>query len=546
MGNTKTNLGLPKMIASLKPQLSILSVVFFAALYFVINLFVLVGDWFVFQLNAFLVIPLSILTSGTALLLWRQMKTGNQSRIIWGGLLAGWGCWALAEFLWAVYSLQGLDPYPSPADLFFAVGYIPLLIGLSSRTRNLPITPNKLQYFILGSVFIIIGTAAYIYVLSPILQSYNDELFLESVLGLFYPLADLLLLLICIRIFLAFGSGMYGMAWRLILIGFITVTVSDLVFSYADWNDLYYPESKATIISTVVIDWLYNMSYVFWAAGIYALRGLLDKHEIRTISTQPPVIPNTYALVFTDKDGMASRVSQNCHQLFPTSNYLPTTLETLLGISRHEVNRIQTQIQTIKKIEAEKVFTKETSGKPREIWISGLAMTSASNHHDGAIILLRMFSDNWDADIELSDFNKSVISNILSSVKNDEAKEVNHFFSSYYISIILSLYNLTLQEGGAPMAQSLLDKLHLVATTHGWEINFNLQLNRDSKPSTHSDLPIYAWKILLTTAKNFTSQLTDDDKVENCMQDVHAQFNEVVSKTLVRLESRLGRLDLRI
>ena len=96
------------------------------------------------------------------------------------------------------------------------------------------------------------------------------------------------------------------------------------------------------------------------------------------------------------------------------------------------------------------------------------------------------------------------------------------------------------------MAQSLLDKLHLVATTHGWEINFNLQLNRDNKPSTHSDLPIYAWKILLTTAKNFTSQLTDDDKVENCMQDVHAQFNEVVSKTLVRLESRLGRLDLRI
>jgi hypothetical protein len=79
----------------------------------------------------------------------------------------------------------------------------------------------------------IAGFATFTYIFIPILQSYNPERFLESILGFFYPLADLFLLLLVLRILFTFGPGNYGMAWRLILIGFITVTISDSFFSYA-------------------------------------------------------------------------------------------------------------------------------------------------------------------------------------------------------------------------------------------------------------------------------------------------------------------------
>ena len=54
-----------------------------------------------------------------------------------------------------------------------------------------------------------------------------------------------------------YGPGAYGLAWRLILMGFVTVTIADLFFSYADWNGLYYPDSQANLLSTVAVDMLY-------------------------------------------------------------------------------------------------------------------------------------------------------------------------------------------------------------------------------------------------------------------------------------------------
>lgn len=531
---------LPKIFSNRQLQTVTVITGMLVLFYFLINLLVIGGDTFVYQLNAFLVSPLSILTSGMALLLWRQMKAGAQSQYIWGGLLLGWICWMVAELLWAFYSLKGQDPYPSLADLFFLLGYIPLSIGFLSRIRNLPKRPDKFQYGVMGSLSVIAGFAAFTYVLVPILQSFDPERILESVLSLFYPLADLFLLLVVLRIFFTFGSGNYGMAWRLILIGFITVTISDLFFSYADWNGLYYPDSKATMLSTIGVDWLYNLSYLLWAFGMYVLRVLLGEHEIRRINFQPPLVPNTYVLIFTDKDGRVSGVSPNYYRLFPAKDILRKTVTELLGISKQAEDRIQTQFRTNKKLHEENLWITGTSGIAYDARISGLAIMPSPTQYDGALILLRLYAEDGEINSELSAYHLSLVANILSRVDHSEKMEIGRFCYDYYLTLILSLYNLVLQEGGTPMSQSFLDELQMVSKANGWGLTFEPQMNWSDNPNAHLELSNPAWRILLETAKKFTAQLTDTERVNACIQEAHTQLNEAVLKTASRLDSLLS------
>jgi hypothetical protein len=468
------------------------------------------------------------------------MKAGAQSQYIWGGLLIGWIFWMVAELLWAFYSFNGQDPYPSLADLFFLLGYVPMSIGFLIRMWKLPRGPDKNQILILGSVSMIAGFATFTYIFIPILQSYDPEFILESVLGLFYPLADLFLLLIVLRIFFTFGSGNYGMAWRLILIGFITVTISDLFFSYADWNGLYYPDSKATSLSTIGVDSLYNLSYLLWAFGMYVLHVLLGEHEIRRINFQPPLVPNTYVLIFTDKDGRVSGVSQNYHRLFPVQDVMRRTLVELLGISKQEEIRIQTQLLRNKKFHEAGLRITGISGMQYQARISGLAVMSSPNFYDGAILLLRLYTEHGEINSVLSEYHMSLVSNILSKVDNSEKMEIGRFCYDYYLTLILSLYNLVLQEGGAPMSQSFLDELQMVSNTNGWGLTFQPQMNWDDNPTAHLELSNPAWRTLLETAKKFTSQLTDTEQVNTCIKEARAQLNEAVLKTAVRLDNTLS------
>ena len=121
-------------------QTTTLVTAFLALIYILINLAVIGGDEFVYSLNNNITIPLAIFTTLFAFSLWSLLNIGRTNRLLWGGLLAGWALWTIAEILWVVYGFIYQDiPYPSPADAFWLVGYIPMGYGLYYRSRELPI-----------------------------------------------------------------------------------------------------------------------------------------------------------------------------------------------------------------------------------------------------------------------------------------------------------------------------------------------------------------------------------------------------------------------
>jgi hypothetical protein len=141
-------------------------------LYVLVNLFVIGGDGFIITLNNLVAPLLAIITTIFAAILFLQIRANVRSRMLWGGLFAGWALWAIAETMWFVFGYLGQEvPYPSIADLFWLIGYIPLGIGLYSRLREMPLKLTSSQKLALwgSSLATIFITLAF--VILPVFQA---------------------------------------------------------------------------------------------------------------------------------------------------------------------------------------------------------------------------------------------------------------------------------------------------------------------------------------------------------------------------------------
>jgi hypothetical protein len=198
--------------------------------YVLVNLFVIGGDGFIITLNNLVAPLLAIITTISAFILLLQIRANVRSRLLWGGLFAGWALWAIAEILWFVFGYLGQEvPYPSIAYLFWLVGYTPLGIGLYSRLREMPLKLTSSQKLALwgSSLATIFITLAF--VILPVFQGYDASNRLGSIISIIYPLADLVLLVSVLRLIFVYRSGDYGFSWNLLITGFVLIRT----FAYA-------------------------------------------------------------------------------------------------------------------------------------------------------------------------------------------------------------------------------------------------------------------------------------------------------------------------
>jgi hypothetical protein len=230
-------MNLPQIFSDRQLKRVTIAVAIVMLVFVTINIFVVGGDLFIYTFNSSLNSPLAIIVAFSAFSVWRLMSAEKHNRFLWSGILIGWALWALAETIWAVYSILGQEvPYPSLADFFWVVGYIPMGIGLITRIRTMPTKPNRSQNLLIWwfSASTILLTIFFIFI--PIIQSFDPQRLIESILNLVYPLADLFLVIIVWRLFFTYEEGDYGFSWRLLTLGFIFMTVSDFIFTYTTWQ----------------------------------------------------------------------------------------------------------------------------------------------------------------------------------------------------------------------------------------------------------------------------------------------------------------------
>lgn len=529
-------MNLPLIVSNKQFKIAALIMGALSAVYILMNAFVIGGDAFIFNLNNYMTVPPVIITVVLSIMLWQQVGSEANSRFLWGNIIAGWICWMIAEILWAIFAALGQEvPYPSWADFFWLVGYLPLGIGLFARVRSLPVKPTPGQQAVIWGISLGSVVFTVIFVLFPIIQNYDPQLLLESFLNLIYPVLDLFLLIIVLYLFFGYEEGAYGFGWRLLLAGFILHQISSLSYSFANSYGLYYPDSQANWISTLAIDVPYNLSYVFWLVGVYMLRILLREHSTFKFNIQPKLVSNAHLLVFTKSDGTIIDVSHNFYSFFALEDVKGKLLNCVLELTEQEDHAMREKIRVGKKLSDQLVRIKNHSGILQDGWICGVAIFTPQGEYSGANYLIRTQVENETLDNKLSESEKSEVRHFLASNISNENNEIRQLLLDYYLAYIKSLFNMAFHEGGATMSQLLLDELQSTAKNYGWQIKFNPQTILDGN-AYPVDVLRSALPVFLETAKRFVTRITGPELVEAQLKELETQIGEAVHKNVAQYE----------
>jgi len=210
--------------------------------------------------------------------LWKPFTTlrdWDSTKLCWSMLLGGIAFSTLGEIAFGVMeALLGLEMGDySIADFFWISGYSMLLVGMlimyQSYRRSGFVQGKKSFYLSLLGIFCIIATAVAVFLIIPI-NSDNEVTGLGKLVLSSYPFIDLLLIptaLVIAYITNLFGGGTVSRPWRLISIGVLLWSISDISYSYMEWIDIY--------SSGNIIDLGWNLSYLLIGAGAFQQHRLL-------------------------------------------------------------------------------------------------------------------------------------------------------------------------------------------------------------------------------------------------------------------------------
>ncbi len=487
---------------------------FFSLVIIVITIFKIGGDDFVYAFNSnissFQALAILILT----IILFARMGEKSQNRLLWLGLMIGWVLWTIAEWWWGIASFfQTEAPFPSVADFFWFVGYIPMYIALDSRNRSIPQESSPVQKLIIWLCSIVaIGLTA-IFIVNPVIQNYEPGTALETILTLVYPLGDLILFIFVLRIAFRYQEGINGQAWRWIAAGYIVTTVADLIFSYATANDMYYPNGQVNFISSIGSDMLYSLSYMIILMGLAVMRKADIETQKKTEETiDLAAVPNTHVVFFTGSDDLINDVSRNFPAVFEAATAIGQPIFRATGLSMEQAANIISLVKSRKDLTEEQSVTVATRQGIKNARLFGQTITTPEGSYTGMILLLRLFLEGKSPDDSVSDYHRSIIRSMIKKAGSSEDHEIKALLTAYYSLVLKGWIDVVETEGGNLMGHSVSSKLQTIANDSNWEISIDPEGNIDT-----GRIPLEVVRKNLQEvfekAREITAEITDAETV---------------------------------
>jgi cytochrome c oxidase assembly factor CtaG len=196
-------------------------------------------------------------------------RASGRNRLAWGLLGASTLSWAVGEVVWSIYEVGLGDavPFPSLADLGFLLA-VPLAIaGLLSfpiaprraNTRARSIVDGAIVAFSLLFV-------CWAFVLGPLYQAASSDPLAAQLIGLAYPIGDILIASVVI-IIAGRASGPERPRYLLLLGGFLAFAVADSAFAYLTASAAYTVKGSVLDSSWVVGFVLIGLAALLPASG---------------------------------------------------------------------------------------------------------------------------------------------------------------------------------------------------------------------------------------------------------------------------------------
>jgi hypothetical protein len=258
----------------------------FTALILLVNLIIYLttSDKVLLYFSDLLPVLCSFVAFSCIYLAFKGFKSYDFVKIAWLLILVGTLLDFLAESTYGImeigFKVDMNETFPSLADIFWCSSYIAYFLGLfmlfnGYRKSGFPIGNIKM-IALLSLLFTILCVTIIYLLLVPIIQDGETKI-TTKVVSLYYPIGDILtvsMAVILLYFISQFGKGLITMPWKMLAIGFFCFSVSDLLYSYLDWKDLYG--------SGNLIDLGWHLGYLLIGiAGLYQ-RELIDSVKERS------------------------------------------------------------------------------------------------------------------------------------------------------------------------------------------------------------------------------------------------------------------------
>jgi len=146
------------------------------------------------------------------------------------------GAFLAGELIWWAYRVQGLDPYPSLADVAFLLGYLPLAAAAAALAAGGRHDRDRSRWLDAGILTAVAGLIVWQVLMEPHVGDPSVS-FLDTAVTLAYPLADLIVLGYLL-VFL-FSRAARDRRSDRFTAGVIAMLTADLVFSYQSLQGTY-------------------------------------------------------------------------------------------------------------------------------------------------------------------------------------------------------------------------------------------------------------------------------------------------------------------
>lgn len=512
----------------------------FTALFLISNIFVLGGDGF-FSVANTLISPTAALVTCFLFCKASANKADSISRTLWFWMAVGFGLWGLADAIWAFYAviLNKTVPSPSVADLIWLFGYIPLYRALYIRLKTLKLTPNLRQRWLiltLNSVWVILTA---VLILIPILRDFDPNRLLEGFVDLAYPLLDMGLIVSASLVLILLKEGRFSLVWRLVFSGIFIMTVSDLLYCYAAWHELYYPDGRVNLL-TILSDTTYTLAYVCAGLGIYIYQCIwkLEKTFVISLATMPS--SRYHAFIATNGDNQLITTSDNFYCLVngdAETSYYKQPAGEVLGIPPETLQPLLERIRSQEVLCNEPLTITIEDHQPRQVWATAVAIFNPDREFVGINTALT-------ADIDVAEDLRQPKSrellgmlNYLISLAGSRPQDEIQAMRVYFLDIIQLLSSMLYQFGGAQFRDALFEELDRTIARERLPVIIsdeviNLPEVKDAKDLAALLLP------LLHSANRFALDLIGADIVNDDIQELERPLGATILRDLDKYNLR--------
>ena len=189
----------------------------------------------------------------------------------WLLIAAGQATFFLGDILWVAYGEMGLEPFPSPADVFYLSGYpfiaARLLMGIRSRLG----TGDRSSLLDAAILATSVAVLAWTFQIGPLAAELDPEP-LAFAISLAYPIMDVLLIGVCIG--LLAGPGLRTASFRLLALSLVALLVADQIYAIQTAADSY------TDGGPLDVGWLLAYGTIGASALHPSMRSLFDPRPI--------------------------------------------------------------------------------------------------------------------------------------------------------------------------------------------------------------------------------------------------------------------------